>query len=149
MRSDLQIIPAAAEQIEAIAALEKSTFSLPWSEDSFTAELENEDSHFTAAVLGGEVVGFSILRSFFDEGELLNIAVSPAHRGNGIGGALLEDALDYADSHGVDTVFLEVRPTNKSAVSLYKKHGFEPIAIRKNYYDEPKEDAIIMRRLRK
>ena len=138
MRNDFQIVPAKAEHLKEIAELERNTFSLPWSEDSFRAELENEDSHFTAAVLDGTVAGFSILRSFFEEGELLNIAVCSSHRGKGIGNALLEDGLLYADSHGVDTVFLEVRPTNRSAIALYKKHVFEPNALRKNNYDEPK-----------
>jgi ribosomal-protein-alanine N-acetyltransferase len=147
MRSDLQIIPAAKEHLEAVTELEKTIFTLPWSYESFSSELENEDSHFTVAMRDGEVIGFSVLRSFFDEGEIFNIAVSPIHRGTGIGDALLTDAMAYADTHGIGTVFLEVRRSNDPAIALYKKHGFIPLAIRKDYYDAPKEDAMIMRRI--
>ena len=146
MQNNVTIVSVSDEHIPQIVQLEREIFSIPWSTESFISEKENECSHFTAAILDNAVVGFCILRSFYDEGEILNIAVSPDHRGKSIGHALIGEAIEYADSHGIEVIFLEVRRSNEPAISLYKKYNFEPIAIRKNYYDAPKEDAIIMRR---
>ena len=127
-----------------IAELERSTFTLPWSEESFLDEVRNDGSHFTAAVLGGAPVGFCVLRHYEDEGEILNIAVTERHRSQGIGAALLGEALSFADAHGVERVFLEVRKSNEPAIGLYEKNGFRPLYIRKSYYEQPTEDAVIM-----
>lgn len=146
MQNNVKILPVNESHLPKIVEMEQAIFSLPWSIDSFRSEMESPDSHFTAAVLDSEVVGFCVLHFFDDEGEIFNIAVSQEHRGKKIGDILLSEALGFADGSGIDRIFLEVRKSNLPAIGLYTKHGFEILGIRKNYYDEPTEDAIIMQR---
>lgn len=146
MQNNVQIIPVEKKHIPEILQIERASFSMPWSYDSFRHELEDLDSHFTAAICDGQVVGFCVLRRFDIEGEIFNIAVSDAYRGKGIGEQLLSEALSFADVLNVKHIFLEVRRSNIPAISLYKKLGFNILGFRKNYYDAPTEDAIMMRR---
>ena len=146
MQNNWEIVRVSEEQVGEIVAIERATFTLPWSAESFISEIQNPDSYFTAAVADGHAVGFCVLRYYEDEGEILNIAVSEGYRSNGIGHGLISDALSYADCHGVKRVFLEVRKSNWTAISLYAKNGFQPISVRRNYYDQPVEDALIMAR---
>ncbi len=148
MQNNVKILPVNESHLAKIVELEQAIFSLPWSIDSFRSEMESPDSHFTAAILNGEVVGFCVLHIFGDEGEIFNIAVSKEYRGKKIGDILLSEALGFADGRNMSRIFLEVRKSNLPAIGLYTKHGFEILGIRKNYYDEPTEDAIIMQRLR-
>ena len=131
--------------IPAVAKIEKDNFSLPWSEDSFKSALNDEDTVFLTAEEKGDVIGFCMLHISFDEGEIYNIATDKIFRGRGIGDALLKEALKTGKERGVIFTFLEVRESNMPARKLYEKNGFENIGKRKNYYDEPKEDAVIYR----
>lgn len=140
-----KIIRADAGMIEEIANLEKICFSDPWSENSIKSEIENPDSYFTAAVSGEKVIGFCIIRYFAYDAELLNIAVLPEERKNGVGEAMLRDAAAKALENGSKMMFLEVRDSNVPAQKFYKKLGFIPVGRRKNYYIAPREDAVLMR----
>ncbi len=135
---------AREEDIIAVTELERQCFSRPWSYQSFVFELQSGDSWFSVALMDGEIIGFAVLHRFVDEGELFNIAVSEKMRGRGVGDRLLCDIIEGAKKHELKKIFLEVRKTNEPAKSLYKKHGFEVCGLRRNYYDDPKEDAIIM-----
>lgn len=132
------------EDIASVAELEKQCFSRPWSYQSFIFELESRDAWFSVAEDGDRIVGFAILHRFIDEGEIFNIAVDEEYRRMGVGAMLLKNVIEGAVRYGVIKIFLEVRKSNEPARSLYAKHGFEVCGLRKNYYDDPKEDAILM-----
>lgn len=140
----IKIRKARPEDIAEVAELEKACFSRPWSYQSFIYELESRDAWFAVAEDDGRIVGFAILHRFIDEGELFNIAVSEDMRRRKIADRLLSDVFEGAAKHGVERIFLEVRRSNDPARALYAKHGFEVCGLRKNYYDDPKEDAVLM-----
>ena len=144
----MEIVLASEKHIDEIVEIEKAEFSLPWSKKSFLSELEDENVIFLAAEDGEKTVGFGILHYYNDEGEIYNIAVSSDYRRQGIGDKLLAGLLKRAGDIGVNTVFLDVRESNAPARNMYKKHGFYDLNIRKGYYDQPKEDAVIMIRIK-
>jgi len=129
-----------------ILEIEKGSFSPPWTHEQLLSEIYNDDSFFVIARNPNDmsIIGYVILRRVSDIGELLSIAVAESSRGKGAGESLLLAALAFAKENGLITVFLEVRKSNAAAVSLYIKHGFKPIRLRKNYYEEPVEDAVEM-----
>jgi len=136
--------PAAAQQLVEIAEIERSAFPDPWSREFLTRVLCNEDIVFETAVLDGKTVGYCAMRHVLDEGEIFNIAVSNGARGQGIGRRLLQSALDCGRTLKLARIHLEVRAGNTGAISLYKKLGFQPVAINRGYYQHPREDAVIM-----
>ncbi len=140
----VNIIRADEKHMDGILEIERASFSVPWSERSFMEEIRAPEAVFLVAEEDGSVGGFCILRQFLDEGEIFNIAVSEKHRRCGMGEALLSAALREGALKGLRRVFLEVRQSNLPAVSLYEKLGFEKIGLRKNYYEKPTEDAILM-----
>jgi len=140
----MNIVRASAEQLDAMVALEQLCFSRPWSRQSFAYELESGDAYVAAAMEGETLVGFAILHRMADEGELFNIAVDPAFRGRGAGRALLDAVLAQAPAMGVRRLYLEVRRSNEAARTLYRGAGFQVCGTRKNYYEGPTEDAVLM-----
>ena len=136
----MRIEPAGAEHVPAIAALERECFSDPWPEDMIARLAER----FTVALEDGAVCGYLALSSVLDEGSVDNIAVAPAFRRRGIGDALLSDAVGRGRAAGLAFLTLEVRASNLPALRLYEKHGFRAVGRRKNYYDRPREDAILL-----
>ena len=140
----INIVKVQEHHLPAILRLERQCFTLPWSENSFRFEMESPDAHFAAAEEAGELLGFCIMHRMCDEGEIFNVAVSPEKRRLGVGNALIKDALCAAKRMGVKRLFLEVRKSNEIARRLYEKNGFSVCGVRKNYYDAPKEDAILM-----
>lgn len=144
VRGEVRLRKAQAGDLPALVALEQANFSLPWSETGFQYELDSEDAAFTVAELAGELVGFIILHRAADEGEIYNIAVREDCRRLGIADRLMTDALHYAAAWRLCRVLLEVRQSNAPARALYRKHGFTVLGMRPNYYDDPREDAMIM-----
>ncbi len=133
-----------AEHIPQIAAIERSCFSHPWSEDMLRETLWNDAAVIVAAEgEDGAVLGYAGLQVVLDEGYIDNIAVAPAYRRQGVADELLS-AFERFGREKLAFLTLEVRQSNAPAIALYKKHGFQPAGRRKNYYDDPKEDAIIM-----
>lgn len=141
----VQIIPMTTEDLPAVAALEKTCFPAdPWSEALFRDALDNP----AVAILlakgeGGAVLGYAVLSVVLDEGNLDNIAVAPEHRRRGVAGALLGAITGFGREH-LSVLMLEVRASNAPAIALYEKHGFVAVGRRKNYYDAPREDAVLM-----
>lgn len=135
-----------AEHIPQIALLEKECFSSPWSENALFEELENPNSHFLSATENGEVCGYIGVQEICGEAYITNIAVFENQRGRGIGRALLRKACEDAKIRNCEFITLEVRKSNKKAISLYLSEGFEQAGIRKNFYSEPTEDGIIYTR---
>ena len=131
--------------IPAIAALEREYFSLPWTEEQLSRYMERENSLFFAAFDGSKLVGYIGAAAVLDEMEIFNVAVAESHRRRGIGERLVCALLDAAlEMGGIERVTLEVRAGNSGAIALYEKLGFEEVGRRKNYYEKPREDAVLM-----
>ena len=143
--SDAVITAAREDMLDAMLKIERESFSAPWPRTGFVSEMESEDSLVLAAETDGALAGFAVLHMFGDEAELYNIAVAHEFRRRGIGEKLLKSVLEDGRSRGVAAVFLEVRDSNSGARAMYGKFGFEVCGRRRNYYDGPVEDAIIMR----
>lgn len=136
------------EDLGAIAAIEAASFADPWSEAEFASVLETPHTIFLVAEPGENsgIVGYVIAMAVLDQAEILNVAVSPGHRGAGLGGGLLDAALLEVERRGAESVFLEVRVSNTAARALYASRGFVEVSRRKNYYRTPVEDALVMQR---
>lgn len=138
-----KISDAKIEDIAQIAEIEKLCFSLPWTVEQLKTQL-GERYVFLVASENDEVLGYVGLMTVLDEGYISNVAVSPNHRRRSIADTLIEKLCSRAQELAFIT--LEVRESNVPAIKLYEKHGFKNVATRKNYYDKPKENAIIMTR---
>ena len=133
------------KDIPAVAELEKLCFSDAWSEAMLTDMLNSEfDSLWVLEIEPGEVAGYINYRFLAGEGELMRIAVQPDKRGCGYSRHLMEMMEKDACEQGIEALTLEVRASNAPAIRLYRSFGFEKEAVRKNYYRDPMEDAIIM-----
>ena len=140
-----RIVSMAEEHLSQIAALEQICFPAdPWSRELFRTALKNP-LVCTLLALGedGAVLGYAVLSTVLDEGNLDNIAVAPEARRQGVADALLSALTGFGREH-LSTLMLEVRASNAPAIALYEKHGFAAVGRRKNYYKEPQEDAILM-----
>ncbi len=147
MREQLhvRIVPMTADHLDEVAELERICFSTPWSRNMLAEELDNALSAFLVALdESGKVVGYAGLQVVLDEGYITNVAVRPECRRQGIAGKLLQVVLDFAQGNHLAFLTLEVRASNYDAIALYGSRGFRSIGRRKNYYEHPKEDAIIM-----
>ena len=134
------IRPADSGDIASIVMLEGACFSDPWPEDFIARRLER----ILVAERDGFFLGYAAVDAVLDEGSLDSIAVTPEHRRQGAADALLDAARQWALARSLRLVNLEVRAGNAPAVALYKKHGFVQVGLRKNYYEKPREDAILM-----
>lgn len=142
-----RLVPMSEENIADVAAVERECFSKPWSESMLRDELEDLSSSFIVAEAdNGRVIGYAGLTVVLDEGYINNIAVRSQFRKSGVASALLDVFVRFAQAHQLAFLTLEVRPSNAAALALYHKYGFETAGRRKNYYEEPKEDALILTR---
>ena len=132
--------------VEAIAELEKMCFRDPWSANSIAFELHNPLSDWFVAVDNGTVCGYVGSQSVLDGADMMNIAVHPDYRKQGIGYALIERLITALKEKNVISLCLEVRVSNESAIGLYSKMGFAVVGKRPGYYRNPREDAYIMRK---
>ena len=137
-----------ADHLEDLEKLERICFSRPWSKKMLAEELENQCAAFLVAedALTRRVAGYAGLMVMADEGYITNVAVFPEQRRRGIAGQLIEVFCDFARGNHLAFLTLEVRPSNAAAISLYEGFGFQEAGRRKNYYDLPKEDALILTR---
>ena len=141
-----EIVPMDRSHLESIAALERQCFSSPWSVPMLEEELFNPQASFLVAEgEDGQVLGYAGLQVVLDEGYIANIAVDPKWRRQGLAGELLEVYCRFGQAH-LAFLTLEVRTSNEAAISLYQKHGFTQAGRRKDYYQDPREDALIMTR---
>jgi ribosomal-protein-alanine N-acetyltransferase len=136
----MEICKAQPGHIKAIARLEEMCFSEPWPEDMIFRLRER----FLVAVEGETLLGYEALSTVLDEGSLDNIAVDPAYRRQGVAQALLEALIAQGQAQQLSFITLEVREHNAPAIGLYEKNGFQVVGRRKNYYEKPREDAILM-----
>ena len=142
----MEIVKMEHSHVAPIAALEKLCFSDPWSENSIAYELTSRLSYWLVAVENGEVVGYVGSQSVLGESDMMNVAVHPDHRRKGVAEALvLALAKDLKERDNV-CLTLEVRVSNEPAIALYEKFGFTQVGRRPNYYCNPREDALILRK---
>lgn len=133
-------VPSAAE-------IERTLFSDPWTELSFLESLKRPEALFLVAEdESGHICGYCGAYVSLFEADIVNVGVEKASGGRGIGFSLVTELVKKLKDKGISDVFLEVRKSNEPAKRIYEKAGFEPLYIRKNFYDDPKEDAIIMKR---
>ena len=144
MDASFHIRPARTADVPRVVAIERASFTDPWSAPDFE-ECTTWAAPFLVAEVGGEAVGYIVARHAADEGEILNLGVAAAWRRRGVGRALVETALDALRGHGVRSVFLEVRASNEVAQHLYAGLGFTQVGRRRHYYRVPVEDAVILR----
>ena len=142
----MKIREMTAGDVPAIAQLEKVCFSDPWSENSIGSELHNRLSYWLVAEVDRQVVGYIGSQSVLDMTDIMNVAVSPDHRRQGIAEALVKALAEELKRREIIGLMLEVRVSNDSAIALYEKMGFSEVGRRPNYYRNPREDALIMRK---
>lgn len=130
--------------MSSILEIERSSFTVPWSEGAFRSLLSRRDSILIVAAEGERVVGYAAVWFAGDEGELGDLAVDADHRRRGIGQALVEEVRSEARRRGVDRLYLQVRESNDSALALYEGAGFRQVGRRQRYYRSPREDALIL-----
>lgn len=134
------------EDVSAIAELEKVCFSDPWSENSIASEVENPLSYWLVAEVDGMVVGYVGSQTVLDAADMMNLAVSPDYRQQGVGQALVNALVEHLQQNKVIALLLEVRVSNAPAIALYESLGFEQVGRRPRYYHNPREDALILRK---
>ena len=140
----MKMIPMNESHVAQVAALEKLCFSDPWSETSIASELENPLSLWLIAEEDGAVCGYVGSQTVLDETDMMNIAVRPDCRRKGIAAALIAELVSRLKARGSRILRLEVRESNLPAIALYKAMGFTQLGLRKNYYRNPKENALIL-----
>jgi [ribosomal protein S18]-alanine N-acetyltransferase len=162
---EVRIREMVAADLDRVIAIERASFTTPWTLDTFQGLLRRADADLFvaqvadgpaavdgsavadgAAVADGPVVAYAAVWMVVDQAELGDIAVAKEWRGRGIAKQLMDKVLDHVGRRGVREIFLEVRPSNHEARRLYERYGFEAIGRRKNYYSRPREDALVLRR---
>ena len=133
-----------SEHLEQVCKIEKECFSHPWSLQSLESELNNDTSYFLVATEKDEVIGYIGMSVVIDEGYIFNVAVNVNHRKKGVATALVNELVTYGKKNNFYFITLEVRESNEKAKSLYSKFGFVKVGERKDYYSDPKENAILM-----
>ncbi|MCC0763526.1 ribosomal protein S18-alanine N-acetyltransferase [Clostridioides sp. ES-S-0006-03] len=141
---DVKIEEMTIKDIDEVFEVEKNCFEDYWSKESFRKELSNEVAKYIVAKLDGKVVGYVGIWLILDEGHINNVAVHSDYRGKKIGDKLIKRLVDLCKDNNIASMTLEVRASNKIAQNLYRKYGFKIGGIRKEYYNDNKEDAIIM-----
>ena len=142
--SDIIVRKMQPEDLLQVCEIEKDNFSLPWSEKSFLESMERDDTLFLVALDREEVAGYLGCYCVAGEGEITNVAVKSSYRRQGIGGKLLETLYEEAKALHTREFFLEVRESNEAAIGLYSRQGFVKEGVRKNFYEQPVENAVIM-----
>ncbi|MCZ7626886.1 MAG: ribosomal-protein-alanine N-acetyltransferase [Candidatus Methylomirabilota bacterium] len=139
------------EDLPDVLVIESLSFAEPWTDEMFVHELDSE--RFAASLVaradqgtGERIVGFLCAWIFSGELHINNLAVHPRYRGRGVASQLMDAILTCAYAKHVTVGYLEVRASNEAAAALYQSYGFQPIGRRRNYYEHPREDAIVMRR---
>lgn len=142
----MEVVPMRRCHVPQVAALEKVCFSDPWSEQSVAGELSNPLSVWLVCVEKDRVLGYVGSQTVLGETDMMNVAVSPDARRRGIGEKLILELVERLKERDSHCLTLEVRAANAPAIALYEKLGFTQVGRRPNYYRNPKEDALILRK---
>lgn len=144
MENNLIIEKMTSKDIDGVFEVEKNCFDDYWSKDAFKKELSNDVARYLVAKIDGRVVGYVGIWFVLDEGHITNVAVHSDFRGKKIGDKLIQELVNLCREGNISSMTLEVRVSNVVAQNLYKKYGFKLAGIRKEYYSDNKEDAMIM-----
>jgi ribosomal-protein-alanine N-acetyltransferase len=143
--SGFRIMPLQLEHIDGVLEVDRLSFSIPWSRASFENEaVQNDFARYVVAVSGGKIIGYGGVWIIAGEGQITNIAVHPDFRGMGTASKILEALIEICRHEAVSDMTLEVRVSNTPAIELYQKYGFVEEGVRKQFYADNKEDALIM-----
>ena len=143
---ELKILPMTPDSAVQAAALERECFSAPWREADFNEMLARPDAVFFCAFADAVFAGPADMLCVLDEGQICNIAVSPAFRRRGVGRALIAALIEEASRRALSVMMLEVRASNMAAQALYEASGFEKVGVRRAFYASPREDAYLYNR---
>ncbi len=130
--------------IDGVLAVEEQCFTTPWSRDGFVNEMKNELSHYLVMTDGGKIIGYAGMWLIVDEAHITNVAILPEHQGKKLGEKLMKALIEHAKARGILSMTLEVRSSNQVAQGLYGKFGFAQRGVRRKYYTDTQEDALIM-----
>lgn len=130
--------------LDSILDVEHSCFSIPWTRGMFEDELYNPNAIYLVALVNDTIVGYAGMWKILDEGHITNVAVHPDYRRNGLGKRLIQGLILKSKILGLKALTLEVRRSNEPAISLYEGFGFRVEGLRKKYYSDNNEDALIM-----
>lgn len=144
--SSMNVRLAEEKDVPVLAEIEKRCFHTPWSEESLRDDLTGNplSVYMVLEAENGDVAGYMSLWRILDEGHINNVAVLPEYRRRGGASEMLEFMLEYSEKNGISSHTLEVRVSNEGAIGLYRKFGFREAGVRKGYYEDNGEDALIM-----
>ena len=142
--NNIEVFPFTNEHIDDVTKISALSFTTPWSRESMEKELYNVFSKYVVAKIDNRIIGFGGMWLIIDEGHITNIAVHPEFREYGVGSKILQGLIHICNEHNAHAMTLEVRSSNLPAQGLYKKYGFLEEGIRKKYYEDTGEDAILM-----
>ena len=140
----IKVVPMTMEHLDAVMEIELASFAIPWTRKAMEGEIENKLAIYYVALVDDVVAGYGGMWHVVTEGHITNVAVKEEFRHQGVGSAIIEKFIETADEKDMLGVTLEVRISNEKAIGLYKKFGFSLAGIRKEYYEDNKEDAYIM-----
>ena len=141
---ELLIKPLTEQYVDQVCVLEEEAFSMPWHKESFLEMIRNKDACYLVGIINDEVVASCGLRNIVGDGEITNVVTAGNMRGKGVGKQMLLRLMEEGIKMGVEAFTLEVRKSNAAAIHLYEGLGFVTEGVRKNFYEEPVEDALIM-----
>ncbi len=141
---EIMIMPLELSDLDAVVRLEESNFTTPWSKDDFAELIDKPDRGCIVAKAGDKVVGCVVYRNIVGDVDITNVSVDEGYRRRGIARRLMDEAVERAGRIGGERFTLEVRASNLAAVNLYEGCGFVREGVRKNFYEHPREDALIM-----
>lgn len=144
MENNITIRTMTKDDIDGVYKVEENCFAHPWSKEAFRKELSNNMARYIVAELDNRIVGYVGVWLVLDEGHITNVAVHSDYRGKKIGDKLVKEMVNLCKECNMNAMTLEVRSSNRVAQNLYRKYGFKMGGIRKEYYSDNKEDAIIM-----
>lgn len=145
MKNKITIRRMNIDDVEAVYKIENSTFSIPWSKQSFKDEMQqNVCARYLVCLLNNQIIGYAGIWAILEEGHVTNIAIDDKFRGKGYGKKLTQELIQYSANLGVQYITLEVRRSNFKAIQLYKNLGFEQVNVRKAYYEDNHEDGLLM-----
>ncbi len=140
----LIIRPMLDADVPAVSAVEEATFSMPWKPDDFRDMIRRDNMTYLVAELDGKIIGGAGIREIVGDGEITNVAILQEYRGRGYGKKLVSELLQAGTRLGVTDFTLEVRKSNTPAIRLYESLGFVSEGVRKDFYEHPREDALIL-----
>lgn len=133
-----------ADDADAVAEIEIKSFSMPWKREDFFREANRDFAEYIVGEFDEKIVAYAGAWISFNEAEVMNVAVDENFRGLGIGKKIFAELIRVCKIRGATAITLEVRPSNSAAIKLYENFGLKSVGRRKNYYDNPTEDALIM-----